>query len=100
MAASWIFDNPDKTLPDCPITETEIESLAGKIYFLNLVWSFYYNFLPIAGSLLQSDLDTHEGEDDEELPEGYDGPYKMVFVVNMELGMGIGKIAAQVSLNY
>lgn len=45
-----------------------------------------------------TDLSTESGEDteDEELPENYDGPYKMVFVVNMDLGMGVGKIAAQV----
>jgi len=42
--------------------------------------------------------DTGSEEEDEELPEDYDGPYKMVFVVNMELGMGVGKIAAQVIL--
>lgn len=39
-----------------------------------------------------------KSEEDEDLPEDYDGPYKMVFVVNMELGMGVGKIAAQVNL--
>ena len=36
-----------------------------------------------------------EGEE-EMIPDAYDGPYKMVFVVNSELGMGVGKIAAQV----
>ena len=36
-------------------------------------------------------------DEEESLPEGYDGPYKMVFVVNTELKMGVGKIAAQVS---
>ena len=47
-----------------------------------------------------------EGEEEEEweegeeemIPDSYDGPYKMVFVVNCELGMGVGKIAAQVWL--
>jgi hypothetical protein len=49
-------------------------------------------------SLENMNGDTGSEEEDEELPEDYDGPYKMVFVVNMELGMGVGKIAAQVNL--
>lgn len=43
-----------------------------------------------------SEGEDEEEEEEEEIPEGYDGPYKMVFVVNSELGMGVGKIAAQV----
>lgn len=42
------------------------------------------------------DAQDDEEEEEEEVPEGYDGPYKMVFVVNSELGMGVGKVAAQV----
>lgn len=30
IAATWIFDHPDLTLPDIPITVDEIEKLAGK----------------------------------------------------------------------
>ncbi|XP_046650794.1 probable peptidyl-tRNA hydrolase 2 isoform X1 [Daphnia pulicaria] len=79
IAATWIFDHPDLTLPDIPITVDEIEKLAGSV------------------SLENMNGDTGGEEEDEELPEDYDGPYKMVFVVNMELGMGVGKIAAQVA---
>lgn len=47
---------------------------------------------------MNSDENCEEDEEDDVVPEGYDGPYKMVFVVNMSLGMGVGKIAAQVIL--
>lgn len=70
-ATTWIVDNPEKTLPDTPITEDEIQ-------------------IAEAGQ-------NNESSEDENLPEAYDGPYKMVFVVNTELGMGVGKIAAQVA---
>ena len=43
-----------------------------------------------------SEEETSDEEEEIELPEGYNGPYKMVFVVNSELKMGVGKIAAQV----
>lgn len=41
--------------------------------------------------------DSEDWEDCEE-EEEEDIYYKMVFVVNMELGMGVGKVAAQVSV--
>lgn len=47
---------------------------------------------------MNSEENDEEDEEDDLLPEDYDGPYKMVFVVNTSLGMGVGKIAAQVSL--
>lgn len=47
----------------------------------------------------QDNFNSEENSDEEELPESYDGPYKMVFVVNMELGMGVGKISAQVHIH-
>ena len=43
---------------------------------------------------LQDDLDFEDEEDEEEFPDGLD-MCKMVFVVNMELNMGVGKVAAQ-----
>lgn len=43
---------------------------------------------------LEDDLEFEDDGDDEDLPEGID-LYKMVFVVNMELNMGVGKLAAQ-----
>ena len=49
--------------------------------------------------LFQEDLDLEgeeEDEDEEDFPEGLD-MYKMVLVVNSQLNMGVGKIAAQCS---
>ncbi|XP_053382471.1 probable peptidyl-tRNA hydrolase 2 [Mercenaria mercenaria] len=45
---------------------------------------------------LEDDLEFEDEEEDSEgdLPEGFD-LHKMVFVVNMELNMGVGKVAAQ-----
>ncbi|XP_060587686.1 probable peptidyl-tRNA hydrolase 2 [Ruditapes philippinarum] len=44
---------------------------------------------------LEDDLEFEDEDDsEEELPEGFD-LHKMVFVVNMELNMGVGKVAAQ-----
>ena len=45
---------------------------------------------------IQDDIEFEDEDDDseEELPEGFDF-HKMVFVVNMELNMGVGKVAAQ-----
>ena len=42
------------------------------------------------------DIDESDDSDDDFFPEGVDF-YKMVFVVNNELQMGVGKIAAQVA---
>ncbi|KAK4023444.1 probable peptidyl-tRNA hydrolase 2 [Daphnia magna] len=81
IAAAWIFDNPDGTLPELPLTADEIANLSD---------------LPSQENM-NSDENCEEDEEDDVVPEGYDGPYKMVFVVNMSLGMGVGKIAAQVA---
>lgn len=43
---------------------------------------------------LQEDLDMEDEEEEEDFPEGLD-MYKMVFVVNMDLNMGVGKVGAQ-----
>ncbi|XP_057367622.1 probable peptidyl-tRNA hydrolase 2 [Daphnia carinata] len=80
MAAAWVFDHPDRTLPELPLTADEIANLSD---------------LPPQENM--SDENCGEDEEDDVLPEAYDGPYKMVFVVNTELGMGVGKIAAQVA---
>ena len=46
---------------------------------------------------LQEDLDFDDEEGEEEdFPEGLE-LYKMVFVVNADLGMGVGKVGAQCS---
>lgn len=45
---------------------------------------------------LEDDLEDSDGSEEEYFPETADF-YKMVFVVNCELDMGIGKIAAQVA---
>lgn len=42
-------------------------------------------------------LESEEWEDCEEEDDDDETYYKMVFVVNTELGMGVGKVAAQVS---
>lgn len=45
---------------------------------------------------LEEDLEYEDEDDDDTFPSGLD-LYKMVFVVNTELGMGVGKVAAQVA---
>jgi PTH2 family peptidyl-tRNA hydrolase len=45
-------------------------------------------------------LEISEGssdDDDDDVEEYYDNPYKMVCIVNSELGMGVGKTASQVA---
>ena len=48
--------------------------------------------------VFQEDLEFEDEDDDDEdgFPSDLD-LYKMVFVVNMDLGMGVGKVAAQVA---
>ncbi|XP_063613608.1 probable peptidyl-tRNA hydrolase 2 [Penaeus indicus] len=50
----------------------------------------------LCGSSEHGSNDSEDWEDCEEEEEEEDIYYKMVFVVNMELGMGVGKVAAQV----
>lgn len=56
-----------------------------------MIFCFNVNIL-----FLQDDLEDSDGSEEEYFPETADF-YKMVFVVNCELDMGVGKIAAQVA---
>jgi len=77
LAAAWLFDNPGLSNSEDPLSEEEIKKCTA--------------------SLINVEESSEEDDDEIELPEGYDGPYKMVFVINTELKMGVGKIAAQVA---
>lgn len=45
---------------------------------------------------LQADAEDSDDSEDDYIPDGVDF-YKMVFVVNSEFSMGVGKVAAQVA---
>ncbi|KAF5301158.1 hypothetical protein FQA39_LY10836 [Lamprigera yunnana] len=87
-AASYVFDNfendESSTLPLTSILKSQLGEIGTDV-------SPHRN--PNLGVLADSD-------DDEDTAEGLINPeisYKMIFVVNTSLNMGIGKIAAQVA---
>jgi len=96
LAAAWVFDNPTLTFPELPVDADEIARIFGTKKACKYKQKEEKD--KECGEEEEEDEEEEEWEEgEEELPDSYDGPYKMVFVVNNELGMGVGKIAAQVA---
>jgi PTH2 family peptidyl-tRNA hydrolase len=66
---------------------------------LAAAWIFENQDTPNIDADFNEAFEISEGSSDDDVEEylGGQGAYKMVFVVNMELGMGVGKVASQVA---
>jgi len=103
LAAAWLFDNPTLTFPEVPVDADEIARILGTER-KRLESKASKKERQVKQKEERNEECEEEGEEEEweegeeeMIPDSYDGPYKMVFVVNSELGMGVGKIAAQVA---
>ncbi|EDO33770.1 predicted protein [Nematostella vectensis] len=93
------MDSPEARLFLCQMTEmglSENASVKG-LYYTHCrsvdeatSWVFDNMHLPDINEPLQMYPETEDSE------AGFSDPYKMAFVVNSELNMGVGKVAAQV----
>ncbi|XP_071519148.1 probable peptidyl-tRNA hydrolase 2 [Panulirus ornatus] len=95
-----LFDNLIKMGMDRRLTAKALVCTGNKSVDAALSWIAELGadeMEALCGSSDHGSLESEEWEDCEEEDDDDETYYKMVFVVNTELGMGVGKVAAQVS---
>lgn len=94
-----LFDNLIKMGMDRRLTAKALVCTGNKSVDAALSWIAELGadeMEALCGSSDHGSLESEEWEDCEEEDDDDETYYKMVFVVNTELGMGVGKVAAQV----